>query len=197
MLLYDSLNLVVSGFKFGLLPAIAHLESWEFCTAAVGYVLNARCTIALSCQRQNFPIFITHACHLGFCPGLPGWAGTSKVKPFWIYWSKRVSGYGISWSICKSAPWPRNITMPASHQSVFYRPDALPAAQPTASLSHLIVLTCCWDTKISQQCCPLISTPGFMKNNSCFWHSDWHHDKLAKHQALWLIFYWMLHFFCW
>jgi len=24
-----------------------------------------------------------------FCPGLPGWAGTRKVKPIWIYWSKR------------------------------------------------------------------------------------------------------------
>jgi len=23
------------------------------------------------------------------CPGLPGWAGTRKVKPIWIYWSKR------------------------------------------------------------------------------------------------------------
>jgi len=23
------------------------------------------------------------------CPGLPGWAGTEKVKPIWIYWSKR------------------------------------------------------------------------------------------------------------
>ena len=44
-----------------------------------------------------------------------------------------VSGNGISWTICKSAPWPRHITTPASHHSVFYRPDALPAAQPTAS----------------------------------------------------------------
>jgi len=26
---------------------------------------------------------------LGFCPGLPGWAGTRNVKPIWIYWSKR------------------------------------------------------------------------------------------------------------
>jgi len=26
---------------------------------------------------------------LGFCPGLNGWAGTRKVKPIWIYWSKR------------------------------------------------------------------------------------------------------------
>jgi len=25
----------------------------------------------------------------GFCPGLPRWAGTRKVKPIWIYWSKR------------------------------------------------------------------------------------------------------------
>ena len=36
-------------------------------------------------------------------------------------------------AICKSAPCSRQITTPASHHSVFYRPDALPAAQPTAS----------------------------------------------------------------
>jgi len=46
---------------------------------------------------------------------------------------ERVSGSGISWAICKSAPCPRQITMPASHCSIFYRPDALPATQPTAS----------------------------------------------------------------
>ena len=44
-----------------------------------------------------------------------------------------MSGSGISWAICKSAPRSRQITMPAPHYSVFYRPDALPAAQPTAS----------------------------------------------------------------
>jgi len=44
-----------------------------------------------------------------------------------------VSGNGISWAICKSAPRSRQITMPATHHSVFYRPGALPAAQPTAS----------------------------------------------------------------
>jgi len=40
----------------------------------------------------------THAqsfyCSSGICPGLPGWASTRKVKnrkvrPIWIYWSKR------------------------------------------------------------------------------------------------------------
>jgi len=38
-----------------------------------------------------------------------------------------VSGSGISWAICKSALSSRQITMPAPHHSVFYRPDALPA----------------------------------------------------------------------
>jgi len=44
-----------------------------------------------------------------------------------------VSGGGISWAVCRSAPCSRQITTPAPHHSVFYRPDALPAAQPTAS----------------------------------------------------------------
>ena len=36
-------------------------------------------------------------------------------------------------AICKSAPRSRQLTTPAPHHSVFYRPDALPVAQPTAS----------------------------------------------------------------
>ena len=39
----------------------------------------------------------------------------------------------VSWAICKPAPCSRQTTMPEPHHSVFYRPDALPAAQPTAS----------------------------------------------------------------
>jgi len=30
-----------------------------------------------------------------------------------------VSDSGISWAICKSAPWLKHITMPESHYSVF------------------------------------------------------------------------------
>jgi len=67
-------------------------------------------------------------------------SGTTRVsryqkgKPIWILLKQEiVSGSGISWAICKSAPRSRQITMPASHHSVFYRPDALPATQPTAS----------------------------------------------------------------
>ena len=67
-------------------------------------------------------------------PGLPRWAGTKKVKPIWILLKQEtVSGSGISWAVCKSAPHSSQITTPAPHHSVFYRPDALPAAQPTAS----------------------------------------------------------------
>ena len=43
-----------------------------------------------------------------------------------------VSGTGICWTMCKSAPHPRQISMPTPHHSVFYRPDALPATQSTA-----------------------------------------------------------------
>ena len=53
-------------------------------------------------------------------PGLPGWAGTRKVKPIWILLKQEtVSGSGISWAICKSAPRSRQITMPTPHRSVF------------------------------------------------------------------------------
>ena len=76
----------------------------------------------------------THTRLTALFPRLPGWASTRKVKPIWISLKLEiVSGSGISWAICRSAPCWRQITTPAPHHSVFYRPDALPAAQPTAS----------------------------------------------------------------
>ena len=63
-------------------------------------------------------------------PGEP----VPEAKPIWILLKQEtVRGNGISWALCKSAPRSRQITTPAPHHSVFYRPDALPAAQPTAS----------------------------------------------------------------
>jgi len=51
----------------------------------------------------------------------------------WILLKQETaSGSGISWATCKSAPHPRQITTP-THHHCFYRPDALPAAKPTAS----------------------------------------------------------------
>ena len=77
----------------------------------------------------------THTLLTSLCPGLPGWAGTRKVKPIWILLKQEtVSGSGISWAICKSAPCSRQIATPAPHHSVYYRLDALPATLPTASM---------------------------------------------------------------
>jgi len=78
---------------------------------------------------------VTHTRLTALCPGLPGWAGTRKVKPIWILLKQEtVSGSSNSWAICKSAPRTRQITTPAPPPlSFFYRPDALPAAQPTVS----------------------------------------------------------------
>ena len=65
-----------------------------------------------------------------------------KVRHSGFFWSKRWwDGSGISWTICKSfAPRSRQITTPVSHHSAFYRPDALPAAQQTASKHWSITL---------------------------------------------------------
>ena len=67
-------------------------------------------------------------------PGLPRWAGTIKVKPVWILLKQEtVSGSGISWAICKSAPCSRQITMPVPHHSVFLQAGCPSCRQLTAS----------------------------------------------------------------
>ena len=86
-------------------------------------------------REQNWSSLSTHT-HtrlMALFSGLPRWAGTRKVKRMWILVKQEtVTGSGISW-VCKSAPRSRQITTPAPHHSVFYRPYALPATQPTAS----------------------------------------------------------------
>jgi len=58
-------------------------------------------------------------------------SGTTRVsryqkgKPIWILLKQETVS---SWAICKSAPCIRQITTPAPHHSVFYRPDALPGS---------------------------------------------------------------------
>jgi len=83
---------------------------------------------ALSCLRsvvfkgelQTHTHTHTHTRLTAPFPGLPGWAGTRKVKPIWtLLKQETVSDSGISWAICKSAPRSRQITMPIPHHSVF------------------------------------------------------------------------------
>ena len=66
----------------------------------------------------------------GLYPGV-SWYQKGKINLDVLLKQETVSGSGISWAVCKSAPRSRQITTPAPHHSVFYRPDALPAAQLT------------------------------------------------------------------
>jgi len=75
--------------------------------------------------------------------GLPRWASTRKVKPIWILLEQQtVSGSGISWAICKSAPRSRQITTPAPYHSFFT--GRMPFMQPnqqrqsTEGTAHLL-----------------------------------------------------------
>ena len=76
----------------------------------------------------------THIHLMALFPRLPGLAGTRKAKPIWILLKQEtVSGGGISWATCKSAPSSRQITMPAPHHSIFFQAGC-PSCRPTNSV---------------------------------------------------------------
>ena len=81
----------------------------------------------------------THIRLTALFPGLPGSAGTRKVKPIGILLKQEiVSGSGINWAICKCAPCSRQITTPTPHQSVFLQAGC-PSCRPTNSVKALKV----------------------------------------------------------
>ena len=66
----------------------------------------------------------THTHLTALFPGLPGWAGTRKVKPIWILLKQEtVSGSGISWAICNSAPHSRQ---PHQHPTTQFYTGRMP-----------------------------------------------------------------------
>ena len=79
--------------------------------------------------------YMTHT-HLFNSP-LSRWASTRKVKPVWILLKqKTVSGSGISWAMCKSAPRSRQIAIPGPQHSVFLQAGC-PSCHPTNSIKAL------------------------------------------------------------
>ena len=66
-------------------------------------------------------------------PGGAGLAGT-RMSPFWSLLELRimevVSGDNWRYKMCKT---PIKMSPPTNHHPDFYRPDALPVAQPTMS----------------------------------------------------------------
>ena len=93
-------------------------------------------------------------------------SGTTRVsryqkgKPIWILLKQEtVSGSGISWVICKSAPCSRQITTPAPHHSVFLPVGCL-SCRPTNSVKALkAIATYFAHCRIFQQCAYRISFP--------------------------------------
>jgi len=61
-----------------------------------------------------------------------------------------VSGSGISWAICKSAPRSRQITMPVPHHSVFLQAGC-PSCYPTNSVKALKAKTNIKTLKLSDK----------------------------------------------
>ena len=79
----------------------------------------------------------THTRLTALFPGLPGWAGTRNVKPIWILLKQEiVSGSGISWAICKSAPRSRQNNH-ASTSPLSFLQAGYPSCRPTNSVKAL------------------------------------------------------------
>jgi len=64
-------------------------------------------------------------------PGLPGWAGTRKVKPIWISLKQETVASAGPYASLHLAPDRQPHQQPIT--LFFYRSDAPPVAQPTAS----------------------------------------------------------------
>ena len=78
----------------------------------------------------------TDTCLTALCPGLPRWAGTKKAKPIWILLKQEtVSGSGISWAVCKSAP--RQTDNHASTPPLSFLQAGCPSCCPTNSVKAL------------------------------------------------------------
>ena len=101
---------------------------------------NGSQSVRISCQnclQMTNSDTHTHTPFNGLFLGLPRWAGTRKAKPIWILLKQeRVSGSGISWAKCKSAPCSRQTTTPAPHHSVFLQ-TGCPSCRPTNSVKAL------------------------------------------------------------
>ena len=83
-----------------------------------------------------------------------------KGKPIWILLKQEtVSGSGISWAICKSAPRSRQITTPAPHHSFFTdRMPFLPPNQQRQSTEGTEDFTTqCFVNCITTQCSSVVS----------------------------------------
>ena len=103
----------------------------------ISCIMHTILTIIIPLQSQGVYYTHTHTRLTALFLGVPRSAGTRKAKPIWILLEQEtVSGSGISWGICKSAPCSRQITTPVPHHSVFLQAGC-PSCRPTNSVKAL------------------------------------------------------------
>ena len=110
----------------------ACIPLWNYCVT-VASIFSQSFVSAFCLWCLNPWSLFTYTRLTALCPGLPGWAGTRKVKSIWILlkqeteWQWQQLG---RMQVCTSLQTDNHASTPPLS---FYRPDALPAAQPTAS----------------------------------------------------------------
>jgi len=103
----------------------------RFAIRSLWCATSLRDSASLSANQYTGSAYLshTHRRSAAFFSGTTRVSRYQKGEPIWILLKQEtVSGSGINWAICKSAPRSKNITMPAPHRFVFYRLDALSAA---------------------------------------------------------------------
>ena len=95
-----------------------------------------KCTMDISWNTHTHTHTHTHPFN-GPLSGTTRVSRYQKGKPIWILLKQEtMSGSGISWAICKSAPCSRQITTPAPHHSVFLQAGCF-SCRPTNSVKAL------------------------------------------------------------
>ena len=136
------LVLLTIPLSFMVTSCIRFTDDYEVCTdclvfGSLVYICNVLLTLPTYYAKH------THTRLTALFPGLPRWAGTRTVKPIWILLKQEtVSGSGISWAICKSAPCCRQTTTPAAHHSVFT--GRMPFLPPNQQRQSTEGNTLCW-----------------------------------------------------
>jgi len=132
--------------------ATSRSDAWSFQQLSSRHLLVSHPSLLcflcfLLCSLISYTHTHTHTRLTALFPGLPGWASTRKVKPIWISGKTNLDfteARDSEWQWHQLGPMQVCISLQTDNHAsttplkVFYRPDALPAAQPTASKHWLV-----------------------------------------------------------
>ena len=102
------------------------------------HCLDASCNLTVLSYWQQRKHVLSHRFN-GHVPGGPGLAG-SRMFPFWILLELRMMEVVVTAGAIRRAKLQSNVTINKPTTS-FYRPDALPVAQPTVSEHWMVSCT--------------------------------------------------------